>query len=724
MHKINTTLTLAACVAALFLGSNSAWSEEDDEIVTPVGPWNLSPTATPFRTPESAISIGFGYLDGERQQFGIFDDQRDNSWRILLDGTISMRDEATGTWRTLRARNLGLNDNRDVTLGLEKQGTWGVRVGYNEIPRIAPYSVNSNTEGLATTNQVIPQTDIAGEGETYQIRSDVDRLTLDTFYFLNKKIKFKMSFKNETKEGSKQWGRRQNGAPEFLLEPVDWNTRQLDTTLGYVNNDLQLLAGYTGSWFGNENNLVDTTRQGDDLDDLSNHTYLSLPLDNEAHKAFLSGGYNFSPLTRAAFKLSYTHATQNEHLPTTDIIGLSNDVTTPPSSLEGEVNTTLASLELTTRPIPKLSILTKLSYYEQKDKTPTWLVVETNRGNIHSTPISNKTITGKVEGTYRLPYQTTLTGGVEQKNQDRDIPFGTDADEDGLDEERFVPWRTELDETIYRMQIRRNLSETINGALGFEHGVRTGDAYSDSVKIMGNDQGKIAPFFIADRDRDKLRFSTDWRPIDRLGFQFVVENALDRYQGQEPYGRKKGHAQLYSIDTDFAPTDKWLFTAWYSYDINKTWQEAGHWTFGGVLEGDNSSALEDIGSSLGLGIRNQWNYKLKLGADFQQSRSKSSYKDTVLVYSEEDEVNHSGMTPLPEIISTTTNLSAFVEYQGLGPGTLRCDFIHERWRTDDWTWQYSDGSSYIYGTETDSTMITTDDNQSSNFIGIRYTTRF
>ena len=724
MRKINNSLTLATCATIMLGGSGVAWSDQEEQ-KNQDSPWDMSPTAAPFITPDNSISIGVGYLGGDRQKLGMFDGQDGSSGRLLLDTKIIKRDDNTGTWSFAEGRNLGLNDNLDVNLELERQGKWGIGVGYKETPRIAPYTINSETNGLGTILQNISIAVNPGSGTTHEIGTEVDRLTIDAFSFLSHNIKLNVSFRNETKEGTKQWGVLSSASiPAFVLEPVDWTTRQLETNLSYVSDNLQLLGGYNGTWFGNKNTLVDSIYQGADSNTLANHVYLSLPLDNEAHEFFLSGGYNFSPLTRVAFKISHTRALQNEHMATTDIAGLSLD--TAPTNLEGQVDSILVSLELTARPIFKLSLMTKLRYNDENDQTPAWLV-STNKRNIHSTPISNRTILGTVEGTYRLPYQVTLTGGVEYKDQKRDVPLGDDVDNDGLDEERFVPWRTDLDEATYKLRLRRNLSETINGSVRYEHGIRKGSQYVDSIKILGNEQGKIHPVFIADRDRDKLRLSVDWRPIERLGIQLNAENAWDRYdQEQTPYGRKKGQFQLYSMDMDYAPTDKWLFTAWYSHDINKTWHETGRWSNAGVQEVEKRSKPEDIGNALGLGVRSQWNYKLKLGANFDWSRSESSYQDDIQLLSGNTiyPTKDGGVTSLPDITSTTTRFNTFVEYKGLGPGTLRGDFIYEHWRTDDWTWQFSDGSPYVYGTDTDSSMISTKDSQSANFFGVRYTVKF
>lgn len=726
MRRIKNRFIWIPCMAGCLLSAMPVWSEPEEEGEDRLdNPWDMSTTAAPFTRPGSLLSIGVGNLTGQRQRLGTFDGQSQGSGRLLLETRIRKREEATGTWLTLQGRNLGLEDNRDIQLGYEKQGAWGLRLAYTQILRNAPYEVNSRNEGLGTTLQVVPKTSSTpGDGTTHPIGTERERLTLNLFNVLNDRLKLNLGFRNETKEGTRHWGR---GTNEFLLEPVRWQMRQFEPTLSYVTQDLQLLGGYSGSWFHNDHRLVDTVSAND-----GSHIYMSLPLDNEAHQFFVSGGYNVTEETRGTFKLAYTRALQNERIPTVDIAGLSRSGV--PTHLQGRVDTTLALLGLSARPLPKLSMTAKLRYYDEKDRTPAWLIADrtssaTVPGQVHTTPLSIQTLSGQVEGTYRLPYQTTLTGAVEQKNQERQIPFGSDLfPVDGLDDERYVPWRTELDETTYRLRLRRPLSTTLDGSLQATRSIRTGSNYANSVKIMGNNQGKISPFFIADRDQDKLRLAMDWRPFERLGLQFGVENIWDRYNlGQDPYGRQKGEAQLYSVDLDYAPTDQWLWTAWYSYDNNKTWQKSGRWNGTGIHEVDKESVLADRGSTVGLGVRNQWSDKVLWGTNFQRSLSKTSFDDYVT--RDPNPLNTSttyptGLVPdLPDITAPTIRLNAFIEYKGL-PGTLRWDFIHERWRTDEWIWQFSNGSPYVYGTTTDGTLISSEEGQTSNYVGVRYTSYY
>jgi hypothetical protein len=79
---------------------------------------------------------------------------------------------------------------------------------------------------------------------------------------------------------------------------------------------------------------------------------------------------------------------------------------------------------------------------------------------------------------------------------------------------------------------------------------------------------------------------------------------------------------------------------------------------------------------------------------------------------------------MPDIENALTKLSLFANYVMDKNTELRFDFIHERWKTNDWTWQFAGGGPFVFGTVTDGTTVTSNQNQSSNFLGARYIYKF
>lgn len=707
MLKIKNTLTLASCFAALLGGAGVVQAQENIQESTEQGV-PMSESAAEYVRPDSWFSLGFGVQDGSREQLGIFDGVQGSRSRGLFDADIKIRDDESGSWTKARIKNLG-QDNRSVKIGFNKQGQWGFDLGYLSMPRVTPYTVYSSSQGLGTNSQVINTSAAAGSGPAVEIATQRDRSTFSLFKNVEDYLRFNFDFRHDKKSGSRTWGQRGYGSggsyPEFLLEPTDWTIREVDTSVNYMGKRLQLTFGYIGSWFSNGNDLLNVTRETGTATD----PYITLPLDNEAHKLHLSGGFNFTDNTRGAFKVSYNRALQNERMPMSDIASLTINADAP-TNLDGRVDTTLVQLDLTSRPTSKLNVLARLRYLNEDDKTPAWSIV-TGSVPIHSNPTSKETFSGKLEATYRLPDTTRITAGIEREVQDRDIAFGSDADGDGFDNERVVPFRTELDETTYKIQLRRNITDTASGSIYYTHADRDGSTYTDGDRLAGNTILQISPYYISDRKRNKVRVALDVRPIEFFGLQFSSEFVNDAHgKDDRPNGRDRARTQLYSIDADYAFNSDLLLTAWYSRQVDEIWLKTG--LFGGntndngaTLTSTQSSEIDDTIDSFGLGIRNQVNETVKVGADLLMTNNKTSYKDVV-----------------PTITSKTTKVTAFAEYVGLGPGTLRIDIGHERWDTDDWTWEFSDGTPYAYATE--GTTVVAKDVQTSNFVGVRYTTKF
>lgn len=706
MRKTTTMFRLSSVSAALLAAHGQVMAADDE--------------ASHFTLPDSSISVGAGFLAGEREQLGIYDGLDDDGAHLLLDADIRIRDEATGTWKTLQATNLGL-ESREIKGGIEQQGNWGVSLGYNQIPRTTPYIVNTGIQGVGTTSQVVPKPGIVpGTGRDLQMGTERDIVTLELHKYLTPRLNAKLSFKNEQRDGTRHWGR--GAQPEFAAEPIDSQTRQLDAILSYVGERLQLQGGYSGSWFDNANSLVDTIYSGDNPAVLANHIYLSLPLDNQAHQLFIDGGYSFSPTTRASFKASYTHATQDEHLPTADIAGLA--LATAPSSLNGEINTTLLQADITARPMPQLNLLANLRYHNVDDETPAHLIVSSGGTDVHATPLSYETVSGKLEGVYRFSGGFNLIAGIDHSSQDRTVPVGT-LDAGGADTERYVPFRAELDETTYRIQVRRTLSSTLNGAYTISHSRRDGSPFSEAEHSLGG----INPINIADRERDKQRLTLDWTPNKDLGLQFNIEDAHDDYgPGIHQYGLKNGSALLISLDADYAINDRWRVTAWFSHDDTKARQFAGRWDrITEDHEADRDSRLQDIGNSFGMGITGQVTPRFKVGGNLQWMHSKTTYEDIITTDPTNpggDPAYPTGMSPLPDIKNTITRIKLYGQYAIKKNADLRVDLVHERWKTDDWTWQFSTGSDFIYGTANDGSTVIADPKQTSTLLGVRYIHRF
>lgn len=672
--------------------------------------------------PDSSVSVGIGNWSNARDQQGIYDGMRKKGPSLLLDADIAKRDDATGTWLKLNASKLGL-DNRELMGEYLRQGDIGASFEYSRITRDDPLTYTTRLHGVGTTANIInvPATN-PGLLQTIRLGTARDLVSLGFYKNLTTDLDLNVSFKHEDKEGTRNWSR--GSAVEFLAEPINSTTRQLEATLNYTTKALQLSGGYYGSWYNNKYSMVTAITSGLAAT-VANTTYLSLPLDNQAHKLFLNGGYTFTPSTRGTFKVEYTHATQNEHLPMKDVPTLS--LAGSPDSLNGAINTTLVQLGLTSRPITELSLVANLRYHNVKDVTPINQFVRAGAGTcvtpptgnqcVDNTPLSYKTLTGKLEGTYRLPDGYSLTAGVEDSKQDRTVPVANALGAGGTDNQRAVPWRARLDETTYRLEVRRSLSETVNGSVAYLNSDRKGSTYSIAGTGPGGAEPDLAnPINIANRERNKLRMAIDWAPLDQLSIQFNAAEAEDTYPDDgRAFGLKKGTARIYGLDASYKLSDNWRGNAWYSYDHNQA-KQLNIRAAGGSIKDNN---LEDTGTSLGLGLRGDLTGKVAVGADFQWTKNVSKYQQTLTAAQTANVLG-----ALPDIENAITKLSLFATYTVDKSTEVRFDLIHERWKTNDWTWMFASGAPFTYGTVTDGTTVTSNQKQTSNFVGARYIYKF
>lgn len=696
---------LYAALAGVF--ASAAAQEQDPEIAA-------------LMKPESEVSAGLGYWSKDRPRLGTYDGMNQKGFYGLFDAFINRRDDGTGTWFILDARNLGL-ETRELRLDWLRQGDWGAFVEYSRTPRDEPYTVYTAVQGIGTTTQRVP-TPFAPASALGELHLGTKRDALGAGFnkYLGGGYDVRVSFRNEDKTGDRLWGR--GGAAEFAAEPIDSTIRQLEAVLAYTGQAFQVQGGYYGSWYTNHNSLVDTA-----LTTGASPFFLSLPLDNEAHQFFVNGGYNVSERTRATFKAAYTRATQDEEIP----IGAGVPVFAgAPRHLDGRLDNTLLQAGLSSRMSATFSWLASVRYYESDEKTPQARIVQPAGGCgtcVDNTPLRFETLSGKLEGTYRMAQNLSVTAGLAHAKQERDVPVGN-LNAAGLDTQRYVPWRAEIDETTYRLELRRSLAETLNGRLAYLHSKRDGSEFTPAAADAPQ-SNLINPIHIADRDRDKIRLSLDWTPTQPLTLMFLVERAKDEYGHSDtrPYGLREGTATLFSIDAAYALSERWQVNAWYTRDHAEATQLGQRNANGGAAEAVKEANLEDTGDTIGAGVRGTVMPRVRAGLDLLYSRNVNRYPETITRVGPGTVFPTSGGVtgaPLPDITNRLTRINLHALYALQKNADVRLDYIYEQWRTDDWSWMFANGTTFTYGTTTDGTQVAQGPKQIAHFVGARFIYRF
>ncbi len=765
--KIRTEMKLAPLAAALLVAFGSAYAQQSAEVKEMTSP------------DQSSITVGAGATNGQNnaRRFGQYTGLNKDG-ALLLDFESIKRDEESGTWTTLTGRDLGL-DTREIGFSQQKQGDWKYSIDYNEIVRNDPYVIHTGTVGLGTTNPTInliarPAMSNAWatangyaasngvEGHDEQLKLKRTALGMGGDKWINPELQLEVNFRTEEKKGARMFGRAAvnssdmkfapaggNGSWAVLLtpEPIDSSIHTIETKLNFNRDKLAITGGYYGSFYVNNNSTLNPTVPGTlnrgalsgtgtpcvDLTAACSIQQIAsapvaLPPDNQAHQIYFSGTHAYSDTTRTNFKLSYTHATQDESFTGT---GLTPSATAP-ASLGGVVDTTLAQVGLTMRPIKDLSLNASLRYENRADKTPVYVynygVAGKSLDQTTNWPSGSQTrTTAKVDSVYRLPDGYSVNGGVEWERKETPLPLTNTAIFNNQ-----VAFRDSLDETGMRLGIRKSMSETLNGAFGVEFKQRRGggDWKTGSLTPSGplvTVNPALANIVLADmymdRDRTKLRGSLDWSATERLSIDVTAEHGQDDYKRDFP----TVPANLIVNDAGARVVTNDSLSLDVNYKISEDWNATGYMTHSESRWKVNKAGLGDdtfnINDTIGFTVKGKVSGRVTLGMDLVATTDGTRFNNVVATAAGgTGNIAGFGTTPgnyLPNINYLTTKLNLFSSYEVDKKTTVRVNLAYQEFKTDDWQWGYN-GVPYIYS---DNTTVS-NPNQIATFVGVAFVRKF
>ncbi len=650
--------TIAAAVT-LVLAASSAPSRADEPAA------DVDPLAA-YTDPDSRATFGFASVAEASRHFAQYTGFGNSRSYVTAGIDLLTRDDDSGTWFAVTGRNLGL-ETRELRIEQDRQGHWGYYVDYNRIVRQDPLTVSTALGGFGSSSVAINGTARTDR----ELGMNRDRITVGFDRTLPANFDVEVRWRHESKDGARLFGR---GSGVFLAEPIDSRTQQLDAIVRYTGPKLQLAGGYYGSVYSNRPAFLD----------VSTGTDISLPPDNEAHQVYLSGGYSLARSTRVTFKMAYATASQDERFfIAPDFAGNTR------TSLDGRIDTVSAQLGISTRPLPGLSLLANLRYEDRDDRTPHYqfLAASTGRDGFN-TPFSRRTTAGKLEASYQLPLDIRLTGGVDLDSRKRSTLTI-----------RQASWRVKNDETSYRLELRRSMSDTLNGAIAVVRAKRDGSDYLPANNAAAADL--IDPVHFADRDRDTVRMSVDWTPLETLSLQAMFDDSKDTYDGRA-LGPQTGKARFYSLDGAYTLADNWQLNLWASREETRIDQATVSGANGALVAAQTWQArLRNVGDGIGAGINGRLNEKLEVGAEMQYEKDRNEYQliATLPV-----------AALLPDIDTRHSRLRLFLQYALRERMGVRIDYVDDRFDTNDWTW-----TGWVYA---DGSTITLPNDETGRFIGL------
>ncbi len=726
--------------------------------------------------PGNSMSVGLGVASGDekdRARFGMFNGLRTQQGHGLIGFSYLDRDAASGKWFTLEGRNLGL-DNREVGFSYRKLGDMKLWGEYSEIVRHDPRTINTGLIGAGTTTPTVQLLAAPGTGGELNLELKRKSISLNLEKWFNGALQMEVNFKNEDKDGARFFGRgfacTSSAAPACLLgptatqtgwallmlpEPVNSTIRQIDVKLNWSGERLKLSGGYYGSFYTNANGNITPSVPATLLNPLGAplplntglQAILNLPMalwpDNQSQQLHIGGNYTITPKTKLNFKYSYAHATQNEDFLAMGLAGAPGGR----SNLGGVVDSTKAQVGFSSHPWEKVHLHGDLKYDARNDKTPVATYNIEGVNTFSNGQYSPKKLHGKLEASYKLPANYLVTGGVDYEHEDLG-KFTETVNVAGLS-----GLRQKHEEKGYRLELKKMMSETLNGTLSYASHRREGDSpwlkpaplqctglggiFNSGLGVVEGNPGllnnvgrtytaatcggfnngvysptAIFPFIFMDRNRDKVKLMANWSPNDRLSLQFFVEDGKDKYSAPTQHGLRDSGMRMYSADATYMLSDAWRLSGYLSRGDQVT--HAGHST-------GYDAALRDINDSVGIGLLGKPSGRFQMGADLTYLNDRLIYlQDYDPAASADNKIFLTAVGGLPDVTYRLLRLKLFGEYALDKASYLRFDLVHQRTLFDEWTYNYNN-TPFFYG---DNTTLSAKQNQSVTFLGASYIYRF
>lgn len=665
---------------------------------------------------ETTISIGLGAIDGsnaDRALFGQYNGLRDQSAVGMLDIDYSLRKPETSSWVEFTGSNL-LGDTRELGLVWKNPGSWKFTADYGELVHYDPNTVNTGLLGAGSTApQAVFLAGGPGTGSDLELKTKRTSLGLGFTKIISPRLQFSVDLKTENKDGERLFGlglicsplispscTNPGGLVLMMPEPISANHSQVEARVSYALEKLRFSVGYYGSFYRNSNS---TLSPGAPLgfpappafaDIAGLNQSLALPPDNQAHQLDLSGSYDFTGTTRGTLKLGYAQATQNADFASAGLAGPAGV-----ANLGAQVNTTLAKIGITSRPIPKLSLLADLRYEDKDDQTPLANYNIAGAGSsalaVTNRDLSNKNIKGKLQASWQFTSDYRGTLGADYESIDRGV-FTASSAVSG-----FIPLRQDTTETGVRAELRRRLADNFSGAISVSSSKRDGSNWLQGSSVAGVTEvadpattlsSAIFMPTLADRQRDKIKLVADWQPSEKLSLQFIAEEGKDKFNTPSTYGLHDSRMNQFGVDWGYELSSKWALNGYVSHGLQTLNQShpAGY-----VLAFDNTN------TGVGVGFIGKLASKLNVGGNLSYVDDKSVYQTG---------------GGLPDIVYRQTALKLFGNYALEKGSSVRLDFVHQRVSVNDWAWG-NNGTQFAYS---DGSTVTQSQNQNVSFIGVTY----
>lgn len=771
---------LAASIAAIGFAAPAAWAQSEEEVQRLI-------------TPESEIELGIGHVSRDSYKFGDYTGLNESGGYGIANIRIVGRDKDSARYYDIVARNLGL-DSRSLSIEGGQQGNYGLRFDYSELPKLQSDDFQSPYNGLGSSRLTAPagwngtidrdlvaagiqapiaatvvttpmMTALAANMKSFNVETKRKNLGLGLTKLLPEGWDIDVNFRQDKKDGTKLLGAplqiAGGGSRGTLLvpDPVDYTTNLFDAVARYTGEKLQLQFAYHASIFNNSaqplvfDNLFYNAASNAGGNMLTGR--LGQMPDNQFHQLSASGGYTVSKDTRINGSLSIGRMTQDETFLPVTTGDINPSPTLPVTSLGGKINTTHASIKLSTRLTPTVRLVAGYRYDDRDNKTPINQYFYRPADNTSTATYPNSATAAQVR--WNMPLSNTKQ--VVYGDLDFHLSKAT-ALKLGYDyhhvKHTYEPTTGDSEHTV-KAEVKHSFGETASGGVAYAYSDRKSSAYNGAAPLYATYQAGylaslcVAPntfiykgavvactgtasatsqatipfldtpalrkFFLTDRKRDKLHAFANFMPSERVDLQVGASYYNEKYpEAQNGFGLAETRGWTANFDASVLMTDAVRGTFFVTYEDYMMRQNAHNGASSSTapvittLDRQNNTAAfdpltgavkqNDNTLTVGFGFRVKPGGRYEWGGDLVHAASKvkTSFVDignrltTIL--------------PVPDTLSRLTQFSLFGKYDAKQDTTVNLRYTFAKFRSDDWAW---DGQTLTSSTSFIGTGMTSPD---------------
>jgi len=568
--------------------------------------------------------------------------------------------------------DLGL-DSRVFELEGGRQGTFGFRVGYRELPyRRFDTSQTvfnpSSSDTITLPGAWVPagltsnMTQLSSSLRKQNIGSDRQIIDIGADWQPGAAFRLFADFRRQNRDGIDITGGSSFTQSALLPRWIDYETDQVDAGIQYGTNRASLTLAYYGSYFTNQNPSLTWDTPFTSAPGAGQYRMAMAP-DNDFQQVSLSGAYRATMWdTVVAFTVASGSGEQNELLlPYTVNSGVAASAL-PRNALDGKVDTANYALTVTSRPLPKGRVKFAYRFDERDNKTPqsTWNRVITDiflSGDIEqNVPYSFERSTITLSGELVVWKDIRVSAGGERKELKRDFQEVAEQTVDaGWGQVRWRPL-TWLD-----LRVKGGATE------------RDIDRYDETVAISLGQNPLMRKYNLAYRYRSYGELIASITPVDwPVSLGTTVLYADDRYNKSQ-LGITDSEEVRATVDVNWAISENSSLYLVYGHE-NIDALQLGSEQFG---VWDWSATHEDNFDHIGAGFHwSQPDGKYKLRFDFNRSDGETSIDLFSL---------SGGESRLPDLTSTLDSARIEASYHWTERLDATLDVRYERFKVDDYT---------------------------------------